>query len=174
MFMGKELGRVGIAVLCIGILCFCCGCETGRDSSLKVLRETSAEKWPEEVEKDCGLTGLGCPLGTVKEEYTKEESVQEIRFTIDEEMSQSLVDGYAKSVWETCVNASGARPHSSRYYIYGNVKEACRRQEPLDYYIWYYFVDSKEYRVGIYPTTMEEGLPGGLVLRIERWRKQNE
>ena len=49
------------------------------------------------------------------------------------------------------------------------VSEASRLQEPLNYYIWYYFAKQREYRVGIYPTMMEEGRPGGLILRIERW-----
>ena len=170
--MGKRTRKIRLTTfLLILILLFCNSCGTSTDKSVKILMETSTEAWPAKLEKACGLKDLGCPLGTVKEEYSAKKGVYEVRFSIDEAMSQTLVDGYAKAVWQSCVEAGGGRPHSCNYYIYGNFKEACRQQEPLSYYIWYYFLDQKEYRVGIYPTNLEEGEPGGLVLRIEKWKQ---
>ena len=165
----KNLGRIGLATLGIIILLFCTGCGTDRDNSIKVLMETTTEAWPAKLEKACRLKDLGCPLGTVKEEYSAKKGVYEVRFSIDEAMSQTLVDGYAKAVWQSCVEAGGGRPHSCNYYIYGNFKEACRQQDPLSYYIWYYFLDQKENRAAIAPFVAGKRVLGGLVLRIETW-----
>lgn len=159
--------RLGVLLLLCLLLCTSCG--TGSDHTIKVLMEASTAEWTTDVEKACRLNDLGRPLGTAREEYEKKDGVWEIRFSIDEEMTQVLIDGYAKSVWNACYAINSTRPHSSNYYIYDNLKEACRQQEPLDYYIWYYFAENQEFRVGIYPTMLEEGEPGGLVLRIERW-----
>lgn len=166
----REKKQFGLVVMLFFCMWFCASCGQGSaDSSVKTLMETTTAEWPKEIERFAHLQNLGCPLGTVKEDYTKETGMREIRFDIDEEMTQVLVDGYAKAVWEACLAVSDAQPHSCNYYRYESFKGACRRQEPLDYYIWYYFVDQREYRVGIYPTMMEEGEPGGLVLRIEKW-----
>ncbi len=47
-------------------------------------------------------------------------------------------------------------------YLYDEAWDAERSQIPLNYYIWYYTVNHKEFRVGIYPTNLEDGIPGGL------------
>lgn len=162
----KRIGLVWVLMCC---LCFCSACSNSNDGSVKALMEVSSGDWPAKIEEFSHLKALGCPLGTVKEEYTAEEEIHEVRFSIDEEMTQTLVDGFAKAVWTSCLAVSDANPHNCNYYQYSSFKEACRKQEPLNYYIWYYFVNQKEYRVGIYPTMLEEGEPGGLVLRIEAW-----
>lgn len=165
----KRFGRVGAVALLIIMTLLLTACGDSGDHAVKVIMETTTAEWPAKIEKFCGLQGLGAPLGTVKEEYSSKKGLREVRFSIDEEMTQKLVDGYTKAVWQACVQASGGRPHSCNYYLYENFKEACRQQEPLDYYIWYFFVEQKEYRLGIYPTMLEDGEPGGLVLRIEAW-----
>lgn len=169
MSVKKRIGLVMAVFLSVLCMCFCISCSRTTDNSIKVIMETTTEKWPAKIEKFCGLKDLGTPFGTVKEEYVSKKSAREVRFSIDEEMTQTLVDGYAKGIWQACVETGGGRPHSCNYYIYSDFKEACRQQEPLDYYIWYFFVDQKEYRLGIYPTALEDGEPGGLVLRIEAW-----
>ena len=95
--------------------------------------------------------------------------VWRVTFEIDEEITQEMVDGYAKSVWDACVEADGGRMHSCNGYLYDEAWDAERSQIPLNYYIWYYTVNHKEFRVGIYPTNLEDGIPGGIVLKIERW-----
>ena len=166
----KRFGRVVATVLLsILVVLMLASCSRTTDNSIKVIMETTTEKWPAKIEKFCSLKDLGAPFGTAKEEYISKKDMREVRFAIDEEMTQTLVDGYAKGVWQACVTAGGGRPHSCNYYIYDNFKEACRQQEPLDYYIWYFFVNQKEYRLGLYPTMLEDGEPGGLVLRIEAW-----
>lgn len=167
--------RIGLVMMMACCLWFCTACGQGTgDSSVKTLMETTGAEWPSKIERACSLQGLGTPLGTVKETYTAKKDTWQVRFSIDEEMTQVLVDGYAKAIWEACVEASGGRPHSCNHYIYSDFTEARRQQEPLDYYIWYYFVENQEYRVGIYPTMLEEGVPGGLILRIEAWRDAAE
>lgn len=159
-----------IAMMLVSGACGKAG-EKYADYGMKTLMETSTEDWVGVIEKDCFLRDLGRPYGTVKETLDKDEKemIWTLTFEIDEDITQAIVDGYAKSVWDACVAADGGRMHSCNGYLYDEAWDAKRRQAPLDYYIWYYSVNHKEYRVGIYPSNLEDGIPGGIVLKIERW-----
>ena len=150
------------------------GCGPGekyRDDGLRVLMETSQAPWTETVARECGLENLGKPYGTVREQlvYDDEEKIWRISFDLDEEITQNLVDSYAQAVWDVCAETGDDRPQSSSGYHYDGPWEAERRQEPLNYYIWYYHDGDKKFRVGLYPSEMEQGRPGGLTLEIQRW-----
>ena len=43
----------------------------------------------------------------------KKKMVWRVTFEIDEEITQEMVDGYAKSVWDACVEADGGRMHAA-------------------------------------------------------------
>ena len=162
-----------LIIMVIGFTIFgaACGSARSADHGMRAFMEASAADWVKTIEKDCMITGFGRPFGTVKETLHKdgEQMVWRVTFEIDEDMSQAIVDGYAKAVWDACVEADGGRMHSCNGYLYDDAADARRSQVPLNYYIWYYTVGHKEFRVGVYPTNMEDGIPGGVVLKIERW-----
>ena len=163
-----------LLMMMIGVIFLGTACGAGAkyaDYGMKTLMEASTADWVKTIEKDCKITGFGRPYGTVKETLDKDEKkmVWRVTFEIDEEITQEMVDGYAKSVWDACVEADGGRMHSCNGYLYDEAWDAERSQIPLNYYIWSYTVNHKEFRVGIYPTNLEDGIPGGIVLKIERW-----
>lgn len=163
-----------LVMMMIGIMIVSSSCGAGdkyADYGMKTLMERSTQEWTKVIEKECKIRGFGRPYGTVKETLDKDEDkmVWKVSFEIDDEITQKIVDGYAKAVWDACVKADGGRLHSCNGYLYDEAWDAERRQVPLNYYIWYYSVNHKEFRVGIYPSNMEDGIPGGIVLKIERW-----
>lgn len=131
--------------------------------------EESTAPWTKVVETSCKIQGFGKPVGTVKETLLETADSWEVTFSIDEEMTQTMVDGYAQAVWRACEMRSGEANRSGSGSRYDSMEEAEKRQEPLNYYIWYYRAGEETFRLGLYPTNMETGVPGGLVLRIERW-----
>ncbi len=162
----------GIAVFIIFFLLLCVSCEenTGEDSrETGILTEASQADWTREVEKDCGIKGFGRPIGASEEKLKEKKQQWKITFRIDEQVTQKLIDDYARAVWEACEETNGSRLHNSAGYLYEDADEARRQQEPFDYYIWYYRNGKKEFRVGIFSTDMEDGVPGGIVLKLERW-----
>lgn len=170
----KVLIRAELMTMTVLIAVLTAGCGPGEKYAVqgtRVLMEASQEVWTEELAKGCGLTDLGRPYGTAREEfaYDEETKVWRVFFDLDEAVTQVIVDGYAQAVWNACEAASGGRLQSSSGYVYDSPGEAQRRQEPLNYYIWYYHAGNKLFRVGLYPSEMEKGRPGGLVLEIQRW-----
>lgn len=165
----KKSGIVIFVIFCLLICTSCAKDEPEESREAATLMETSDENWVKEVKKDCGITGFGRPLGTVRETLEEKKGRWKITFDIDEEITQEVVDGYARAVWEACEKTNQGRLHNSGGYLYDDTEEARRRQEPLDYYIWYYHFGKKEFRAGVYSTNMEDGIPGGIVLKIERW-----
>ena len=162
----------GIAVFIIFFLLLCVSCEENTEEDSRetgVLTEASQADWTREVEKDCGIKGFGRPLGTSEEKLKEKKQQWKITFRIDEQVTQKLIDDYARAVWEACEETNGSRLHNSAGYLYEDADEARRQQEPFDYYIWYYRNGKKEFRVGIFSTDMEDGVPGGIVLKLERW-----
>ncbi|MGC2873416.1 hypothetical protein ACPW7J_00960 [Ihubacter sp. rT4E-8] len=155
------------------------GCGPGEryvNSNTRLLMESSDAPWNERVEKDCGIKDFGKPYGTTKEtfDYDRKKNIWRITFELDETVTQPLVDGYAQSVWEACIEVDGGKLHSCSGYHYDALWEARRHQEPLNYYIWYYDHDAedKEFRVGLYPSELEEGRPGALILEIQQWEQK--
>lgn len=166
-----KIKRAAALLLCLAVLFPAAGCteqETAGDAGRVIMEKTAAE-WTQTVEEKCGISEFGKPVGTVRETLREKEGVLTVTFEIDDEMTQELVDGYAQSVWRACEKAGAGSNRNSGGAVYDDMSEACRRQEPFDYYIWYYKIDRQRFRVGIYSTNMEENRPGGLVLRIEKW-----
>lgn len=166
-----RIKRAAILFLCLAALSAFTGC-TGQETTEtdgRVIMEKTAAEWTETVEEKCGIAEFGKPVGTVRETLQEKEGVLTVTFEIDDEMTQELVDGYAQGVWRACEKAGTGSNRNSSGAVYDDMRQACRRQEPLNYYIWYYKIDRQKFRVGIYSTNMEENRPGGLVLRIEKW-----
>lgn len=166
-----RIKRAVALLLCLVVLfpaVSCTGQETAGSTGRVIMEKTAAE-WTETVEEKCGIAEFGRPVGTVRETLREEKGTLTVTFEIDDEMTQELVDGYAQSVWRACEKAGTGSNRNSSGVVYDDMSEACRRQEPLNYYIWYYKIDRQKFRVGIYSTNMEENRPGGLVLRIEKW-----
>lgn len=105
-----------------------------------------------------------------KEETKDGRKVWITDFTLKETATEELIAGYAKSVWEACIEADGNQMHRDNRAYYDDLAEARRRQEPFDYYLWYYFAADREFRLSITASEMERNAPGGLVLRIEEWK----
>ena len=169
--MKTEIRTITL-VLCMAVmLLLMSGCRDSVQVQTKgqVLMEKSSAPWTEVIEEACEIKGFGRPCGTAKEVLEEVDGTYNILFEIDEEMDQALVDGYAQSVWRACERRSGESNQSSSGYHYASMSEASKRQEPLNYYIWYYKAGEQRFRLGLYPTAMETGVPGGLVLRIEPW-----
>ena len=162
----------GIAVFIIFFLLLCVSCEENTEEDSRetgILTEASQADWTREVEKDCGIKGFGRPTGASEEKLKEKKQQWKITFRIDEQVTQKLIDDYARAVWEACEETNGSRLHNSAGYLYEDADEARRQQKPFDYYIWYYRNGKKEFRVGIFSTDMEDGVPGGIVLKLERW-----
>lgn len=168
MKMRKETAALSI---CLIVTALVSGCRGEAEASLEgqVIMEKSAAEWTKVIAEDCGISDFGRPKGTVKETLKKDKEIYTVTFEIDDEMTQELMDGYAQSVWRACEKAAAASNRSSSGYIYDDMLQACKRQEPLNYYIWYYTVEKQKFRLGLYSTNMEEDRPGGLVLKIEAW-----
>lgn len=169
----KALTRAALMAMTVLVVALTAGCGPGEKyagRSPAVLMEASRAPWTEKLAESCGLEDLGRPYGTAREEfaYDEETKVWRISFDLDEAVTQTIVDGYAQAVWYVCEKAGG-RLHSSSGYAYDSPGEAERRQEPLNYYIWYYDAGNKVFRVGLYPSEMEKGRPGGMLLEIQRW-----
>lgn len=174
--MKKRYERITLAICIFALLLSGCGGQSAQQPACGgVLMEKSGAAWTRIIEKHCGgLTDLGKPKGTAKEDWKLEKGTYTVIFEIDEEMTQELVDGYAQNLWRTCEKASAESNQSANGYCYSSMEEAMKRQEPLNYYIWYYEVGKDRYRLGLYSTNMEYGIPGGLVLKIQPWnRKKN-
>lgn len=131
--------------------------------------------WTKIIEKECGISGFGRPYGAVEETMEIKEDLKTgkkswtVVFQIDEKITEAMILGYAKAVWEACIKTDGDPMHSANRYYYDEVTQARRKQEPLDYYLWYYFTEEKEYQIGVYSTEMEKGKPGGIVLKVQEW-----
>lgn len=133
-----------------------------------VISEQSDAPWTVQADKRYGLGAAGRPGFSKKELYTEIESGGYIvTFFIENAMTQQLIDGYAQSVWRACEKAAAEENQSSSGYSYKEMRQAGKRQEPFDYYLWYYKFRGQKYRVGIYSTEMENGISGGLVLKVE-------
>lgn len=133
--------------------------------------ESSNAPWAETVSKNCKIQDIGRPYGTVKETLKEQENSWQITFEIDETVSEELLKEYVKSIWASCEKANGGRLKNSTGKLYDSFEHAERAQDPLPYYIWYYSVEQVKYRVGIYPTNLERGFGGGIVMQIEKWNK---
>lgn len=138
------------------------------------LMESSAAGWTEIIAENCFIRDFGRPYGTKSETLEKKQSedgrnIWSVIFDLDEPATEAVIKGYAKSIWDACVKADGDRMHSANRYYYDSIAEAKRRQEPVDYYLWYYFAKDGEFRVSVCATEMETGAKGGIVLRIEEW-----
>lgn len=171
--MGRKTltaAAVLTAALLTALLTGCGPGEKYASHGAKVLMEESQAPWTAELEKSCGLAGLGRPYGTAGEAAAYDETAKawRISFDLDEPVTQVIVDGYAQAVWNAC-EKTGGKLCSGSGYGYDGPWEARRRQEPLDYYIWYYCAGNKVFRVGLYPSEMEEGRPGGLLLAVQQW-----
>lgn len=139
-----------------------------RDGYGAVISERSDVLWEEQADKRYGLVAAGRPAFTKREIYkAHEDGGCTVTFFIDGNVTPQLIDGYAQSVWRACEKAAAEENQSSSGYGYREMREAGRRQEPFDYYLWYYRFRGQKYRVGIYSTEMEAGVSGGLVLKIE-------
>ena len=168
----REKKRTKMIAACLLILILLAGC--GRQSPVSagegILMDDTDAPWTAVIEEKCGISGFGRPFGTVKESLEEKKGVFTVTFEIDEEITDTIVDGYARSVWKACLDlGKGGTPRSAAGWLYSDISDARRNQEPLDYYIWYYYDGEQKYRLGLYSTNMEEGRPGGLVLRIEKW-----
>ncbi|MCI9640202.1 hypothetical protein AALA22_02370 [Anaerovoracaceae bacterium 41-7] len=164
----RTITLVSFAAVMMFLVTACSG-KTQVQTKGQILMEKSCAAWTDVIEKACEIKDFGRPCGTAKESLEVVDGTYSILFDIDEEMNQELVDGYAQSVWRACEKRSGESNQSSSGYHYASMTEASKRQEPLNYYIWYYRAGEQKFRVGLYPTNMETGIPGGLVLRIEPW-----
>ncbi len=166
---GKKELLMTLVICLLLTLCCSCGRQEVRTADGGILMEKTRADWTGVIEENCGIAGFGRPAGTAKETWQLDENTYVVTFEIDAEMTQELVDGYAQSVWRACEKAAGYSNQSASGYRYRDMNEASKRQEPLDYYIWYYTVGGQKYRLGLYSTNMESGIPGGLVLKIEPW-----
>ncbi len=169
--MGKKTLMLAALMPVLLLLAGCGPGEKYADRGARVLMESSQASWTQALAENCGLEDLGRPYGTAREVYTCDEETKlwRISFDLDETVTQTIVDGYAQGIWNACERAGG-RLHSSSGYAYDAPDEAKRQQEPLNYYIWYYHLENKVFRVGLYPSEMEEGRPGGVLLEIQQWK----
>ncbi|MEE0516085.1 MAG: hypothetical protein UC961_10585 [Emergencia sp.] len=142
------------------------GC--GRDGYGAVISERSDGLWAVQADKRYGLGAAGSPVFTRRELYTEtEKGGCTVTFFIDGIVTQQLIDGYGQSVWRACEKAAAEENQSGSGYGYKEMRQAGKLQEPVDSYLWYYRFRGQKYRIGIYSTEMENGVSGGLVLKIE-------
>lgn len=165
----KKRTIILISLICLAVLIFCRASFHSEDENagaIRTLSEHSYADWVKTVEQDCGLKAFGRPFGTARETLVQRDGLWKITFELDENITPLLLTGYVQSVWDACVLANGGRVKSGSGFLYDRPDQAMKLQEPFPYYIWYYSVNQVQYRVGIFPSTMEEGIGGGIVLKI--------
>ncbi len=167
----KKLMTLVICLSAAVLLLPGCGRQEPETADGGILMEKSTAEWTKVLEENCGVSGIGRPQGTARESWQLCGNTYIVTFKIDREMTQTLTDGYAQSLWRACEKAAAGSNQSSSGYRYSDMREAVKMQEPLNYYIWYYTVGKQKYRLGLYSTNMETGMPGGLILKIEPWKQ---
>lgn len=153
-------------LMCLAVLIFCRASFHSRENAPEALMEVSNAPWVKAVEQGCGIKAFGKPFGTATETFEHKKGIWRIVFELDEDITEQLLEGYVKAVWDACVVANEGRVRSGSGFLYDEPRQARKQQQPFPYYIWYYSAEQVRYRVGIFPSTMNEGIGGGIVLKI--------